>query len=359
MAYRVIQWSTGNVGRYALRGIIGHPDLELVGLWVHSPAKVGRDAGELAGVGPVGVRATNDAEALLALDADVVCYTATGDLRPAEAASDICRILAAGKNVVSTSLVPLVHPPTAPAALREPIERACLEHGVSCFTSGIDPGVANDLLPLVLSGLAERVERVRVQEILNYATYDQPEVLFHTMGFGRPLDHTPVLLAPGVLSLAWGCAVGAMAAGLAVALEDVRETVLERAPAPETFDIPSGRIERGTMAGLRFEVQGVVGGEPRIVVEHVTRLRADIAPHWPAPPGKGGYRIRIEGSPTLTCTLELEGDGGDENSGGLIVSAMRIVNAIPAVVAAPPGLLSALDLPLVTGRGLMPGRRTG
>jgi len=107
------------------------------------------------------------------------------------------------------------------------------------------------------------------------------------------------------------------------------------------------------MAGLRFEVQGIVGGEPRIIVEHVTRLRPDIAPHWPAPPGKGGYRVRIEGSPSLTCELQLEGDGGDENSGGLIVTAMRLLNSIPAVVDAPPGVLSALDLPLVTGRGLM------
>jgi 4-hydroxy-tetrahydrodipicolinate reductase len=96
-----------------------------------------------------------------------------------------------------------------------------------------------------------------------------------------------------------------------------------------------------------------VKGEPRIVVEHITRLRDDIAPHWPAPPGKGGYRVVIEGSPSLTCTLELEGDGGDENSGGLIVTAMRLLNAIPAVVEAPPGLLSALDIPLITGRGLL------
>jgi 4-hydroxy-tetrahydrodipicolinate reductase len=100
MSYRVIQWSTGHVGAWALHAIIEHPDLELVGLWVHSDAKAGSDAGELCGLPPVGVVATNDAEALLALDADVVCYTATADLRPWEAVKDICRILESGKNVV-------------------------------------------------------------------------------------------------------------------------------------------------------------------------------------------------------------------------------------------------------------------
>ena len=107
------------------------------------------------------------------------------------------------------------------------------------------------------------------------------------------------------------------------------------------------------MAGLRFEIQGIVAGEPRIVVEHITRLREDIAPHWPPPPGKGGYKVIVEGSPKITLTLEMEGDGGDENSGGLIVTATRLLNAIPSVVNAPPGVLSALDLPLITGKGLM------
>ena len=353
MSYRVIQWSTGNVGRYALRGIINHPELELVGVWAHSRDKAGVDAGDIAGTAPTGVKITNDADELLAMDADVVSYNSTGDLRPVEAVNDIVRILGSGKNVVSTSLVPLVYPPSAPKEMRDPIEEACLKNNVSCWTSGIDPGVANDLLPLVLTGFCERVDSVRVSEILNYATYDQPEVLFHTMGLAQPLDHTPVLLIPGVLALAWSCAVSTIAAGLGVELDEVREQVVERVPAPETFEIPSGVVEKGTMAGLRFEVQGVVGGEPRIIVEHITRLREDIAPHWPSPPGKGGYRVRIEGSPSLTCELQLEGDGGDENSGGLLVTAMRLLNAIPAVVEAPPGILSALDIPLTTGRGLL------
>jgi 4-hydroxy-tetrahydrodipicolinate reductase len=350
----VIQWSTGNVGRHALRGVLGHPDLELVGLWVHDPAKAGADAGVLAGVDPVGVAATQDFETLLRTPADCVCYTATADLRPREAVEDLCRILASGKNVVSSSLVSLVHPGSADRGLVdvESLESACHEGGVSFLTSGIDPGFANDVLPLLLSGVCERIESVRVQEVLNYATYDQPEVLFGTMGFGQPLDHTPLLLMPGALTMAWGPVVHLVAEGLGVELDEVRETH-ERRPAPATFSVRSGTVERGTVAGLRFEVQGVLGDRPVVVVEHVTRLHDDVAPDWPAPPGVGGYRVRVDGSPSLICELHLEGDDGDENSGGLIATAMRLLNAVPHVCQAPPGLVSALDLPLVAGHGLV------
>jgi hypothetical protein len=146
MAYRVIQWSTGNVGKLALRGIINHPDLELVGLWVHSPDKVGRDAGDIVGLPPTGIKATNDVDMLLALEPDCVSYTATGDLRPSEAIDDMCRILASGANVVATSVVPLVFPPAADASIVARIQEACDQGGTTCFTSGIDPGFANDLL---------------------------------------------------------------------------------------------------------------------------------------------------------------------------------------------------------------------
>jgi hypothetical protein len=352
MPYRVIQWSTGNVGRLALRAIIRHPDLELVGLWVHGRDKVGRDAGELCGLPPVGVKATHDAEALLALHADCVSYTATGDLRPAEAVDDMCRILAAGKNVVATSVVPLVYPPAADPSIVARLEDACRRGGTSCFTSGIDPGFANDTLPLVLAGLCERVDTVRVMEVVNYATYDQPQVLFETMGFGKPLDHTPLLLIPGVLTLAWGPVVGQIAAGLGVEIADVEETH-ERRAAERAFDIPSGHVAAGTMAALRFEVRGIVNGRPAIVLEHVTRLRDDLAPEWPRPTGSGCYRVVIGGSPAVTCELTLTGEDGDHNTGGLLATAMRILNAIPAVCAAKPGLLSALDLPLVTARHLL------
>jgi len=353
LSYRVVQWSTGNVGKLALRGILNHPDLELVGLWVHSADKVGRDAGELVGLPRTGVEATNDVAALLALEPDCVSYTATGDLRPSEAIDDMCRILESGANVVATSVVPLVFPPGADAGVVARLEEACRKGGTTCFTSGIDPGFANDTLPLVLTGVCERIDELRVMEIVNYDTYNQPQVLFETMGFAKPLDHQPILLIPGILSLAWGGVVKQLAAGLGVQIEELRETH-EKRPAPHAFDIPPGHVPAGTMAGLRFEVQGIVDGRPAIVLEHVTRLHDDIAPEWPKPlAGSGCYRVVVKGSPSMTCELLMHDEAGDHNGGNLIATALRILNAIPAVCDAKPGLLSALDLPLVTGRHLL------
>src|SRR6266511_2124011 len=152
MTYRVVQWSTGNVGRLALHGIVQHPDLELAGVLVHSPDKAGKDAGELAGLPPIGVTATSDPDEMLALGADCVSYTATGDLRPDDAVADMAGILEAGTNVVATSVVPLVYPPSAPRRYTELLESACKAGDVSCFTSGIDPGFANGMRSLANPG---------------------------------------------------------------------------------------------------------------------------------------------------------------------------------------------------------------
>ena len=175
MAYKVMQWATGHVGVHALRGIAQHPDMELVGLWVSSDAKAGRDAGELCGLGRTGVTATRDADALIATPADCVSYMAATDYRPGDAIEDMCRILASGKNVVSSSVVGLVHPRALPERITAQLEEACRAGRSSFFTSGIDPGFANDVLPLVLSGLCERWEEIRVQEIINAVTLSHRE----------------------------------------------------------------------------------------------------------------------------------------------------------------------------------------
>ncbi|HEY3703179.1 MAG TPA: hypothetical protein VGL32_13040 [Acidimicrobiales bacterium] len=354
MSYRVIGWSTGNVGRHAIAGIHAHPDLDLTGVWVSSLAKDGRDAGELAGMGKeLGVRATADAESLLALRPDCIVHSAMADDRLMEALEDLQRFLRAGVNVVSSGPVFLQYPDgVVPDEIVAPVRQAALDGGSSLWVNGIDPGFANDWLPLVLTGISERIEEVRCLEILNYATYDQPMVLFDIMGFGRPLDETPLLLQPGTLTTAWGSVVRQLAAGLGVELDGV-EQVYERVPAPDTFEVASGTIEAGTAAALRFEVRGTRQGRAPVVLEHVTRLRDDLAPGWPQPAGRGGYRVVITGEPNYTLDLQLLGSDGDHNTAGLKATAMRLVNAVPAVVAAPPGLLTALDLPLVTGRGLV------
>jgi 4-hydroxy-tetrahydrodipicolinate reductase len=354
MTYRVVQWSTGNVGRHAIAGIAAHPDLELVGVWVSSPAKVGIDAGKLAGLDhDLGVAATDDAEALLALRPDCIVHTAWADDRLFEAMADLERFLRAGIDVVSSSPVFLQYPMGAvPEGLYRGVVEAAAEGGASLFVNGIDPGFANDWLPLVMTSICERIDEVRCMEVLNYATYDQASVLFDIMGFGQPVDQVPFILSPGVLTTAWGSVVSQIAAGLGVELDEIVEWH-DRVPAPDAFDVAAGRIEAGTTAAMRFEVRGMINGTARIVLEHVTRLRDDLAPDWPQPTGHGGYRVVLSGEPTYTLDMQMLGSDGDHNTAGLKATAMRLVTSIPAVVAAGPGLVTSLDLPLVTGRGLL------
>lgn len=349
-----MQWSTGNVGRHAIAGIDARPDLTLTGVWVSSVDKVGRDAGELAGLGrELGVTATGDADALIATRPDCVVYTAMADDRLGEAMADLRRLLAAGINVVASGPVFLQFPDgVLPAELIDPLRRAAVDGGSSLWVNGIDPGFANDWLPLMLTSVCQRVDQVRCMEILDYSTYDNPKVLFDIMGFGRPMNETPVLLQPGVLTIGWGSVVHQLAAGLGITLDEVEQEAT-RLPAPETFDVAAGTIEVGTAAALRFEVRGIAGGRPVCVLEHVTRLRGDLGADWPQPTGSGGYRVEVTGEPDCVLDLRLRATDGDHNTAGLKATAMRLVNAIPAVVAAGPGLLTALDLPLVTGRGLV------
>jgi len=343
------------VGVHAVRAIVEHPDLELVGLIVHSENKVGIDAATLCGLEqPTGVLGTRDIEATLTIDADAVCYTAVADRRTPEAVRDLTQCLQAGKNVVSSSVLSLSFPESADPAVVRTLSAACAESGTSLFTSGIDPGFANDVLPLVVAGFSRRVDSIRCSEIFNYASYPHPTVLFDFFGFGKPMDHTPPMTRPRVTERAWGGVVHQLAAGLGIELEEIRE-IHTSAPAHETFSIGSTLIEEGSRAAHRFELVGIVGGRPVLVVEHVTRMHDDVAPDWPQPSGPGGYRVVIEGSPSYTVDLQVH-EKGDPMEGGILGAAMRIVNAIPAVCAAPPGLLSALDLPPeFCRRGLVSG----
>lgn len=354
MTIKVAAIGTGNVGRHALSQLITDARFELTGVWVSSDAKAGRDAGDLAGLDQTtGVTATTDLEEILAAEPACVVYTAMADNRLVEALEDYRRILAAGVNVVASAAVFLQYPwGTLPDEMIAPIADAAEAGNSSIFVNGIDPGFANDLLPMALAGTCQRIEQIRCMEIINYDTYDSATVMFDVMGFGKPLDEIPMLLQPGVLSLAWGSVVRQLAAGLGVTLDDVGEDHT-RVPAPDDFDIASGHIAEGTAAALRFEVRGMVSGKPVVVLEHVTRTRDDLCPEWPQPAQKGGsYRIEITGEPSYTVDLCLSSLNGDHNHAGLVATAARVVNAIPEVIAAPPGIRTTLDLPLVTGKGL-------
>ncbi|WP_076056177.1 NAD(P)H-dependent amine dehydrogenase family protein [Mycobacterium colombiense] len=363
--FKVGVWGPGSMGVIALRGVIDHPELELVDVVVYSDAKAGRDAGELCGIAPVGVVATQDPAALLAGDADVVVYAAAANLRPLDAAADMISILRSGKNVVSCSVVPLVFPDGLDAAFTAPLRQAALDGGVSFFTTGIDSGFANDVLPLLLTGVSRVIESVRVTEMFNYATYPDRAAVYEILGFGKPPEYQAFAAQPGMFTFGWGPVLHQLAAGLGVKVHSIEESN-ERIPATESFDTPTGHIAAGTIAAMRSTLTGYVDGKPTFVLDHVTRMRDDIAPDWPQPhisippkdlgygpaSGQGLYRVEIEGSPSMRCEFEMA-EGHDHDLGARMAGASRMVNAIPAVCSAAPGLLSALDLPMVTGAGLV------
>lgn len=299
MAIPVVQLGTGNVGVHSLRALIADPEFELTGVWVSSDAKAGKDAAELAGLADsTGVRASTDLNAVLATGPRCAVYNAMADNRLPEALEDYRRILAAGINIVGSGPVFLQYPwQVIPDEIIKPLQDAARAGNSSLYVNGIDPGFANDLLPMALAGTCESIEQIRCMEIVDYATYDSAVVMFDVMGFGKPMDQIPMLLQPGVLSLAWGSVVRQLAAGLGISLDGVEEMYV-REPAPEAFNIASGHIPKGSAAALRFEVLGLVDGVPAVVLEHVTRLRADLCPEWPQPAQPGGsYRIEISGEP--------------------------------------------------------------
>nr|WP_206038423.1 diacylglycerol kinase [Rhodococcus sp. HNM0569] len=354
---RVVHVATGNVGRIALGHVIEDPRFELVGLVVSDPDKVGRDAGELAGLGvDTGIAAVDDLARVADMGADCAVYCALAETRFLEAIEDLKTLLTAGLNVVSTSPVPYIHPwDLLPQSMIDPLEEACREHGVSLFVSGVDPGWANDLLPFAVAATCQKVEKVVCSEIADYATYDGGPVMFDVMGFGRTPGDLPMLFKPGMLSAAWGVAIRQLAAGFGVEIDDVTEW-FEQEPAPESFDVAAGRIEAGTVAAVRFVITGTSVGVPVFVMDHTTRLRDDLRPDWPRPAQPGGsYRLEIVGEPSYRVDVCPSSAKGDHNYAAIAAGAGRVVNAVPDVVAAPAGIRTTLDLPLFTGRGLFAG----
>lgn len=359
---RVVVWSTGTVGRHAIAGIDRHPDLELVGVWVSNPEKEGRDAGRLAGLErDLGVTATTDKDALLALRPDAILHAAMTDDRVFESIKDLQSFVEAGVNVVSSGPVILLYPDgTLPPEMVEDLADSARRGGATLHVNGIDPGWANDVLPLVLTSLSQRIDHVRVSEIADYSTYYQPVVMADLFGFGKPMDHRAVLWEPGILSTAWGPVVRVIAAGLGLTLDEPLEETVDRRPAERDLQTVSLDVPAGTMGAVRFQVVGKVDGVPRVTLEHVTRTAVDQVPEWPQPPEGGGcYRVEVSGEPEMRLDFVHHGEHGDHNVSGMIVTAQRLVNAIPAVVAAEPGIATALDLPLVTGRGLVAGGEAG
>jgi hypothetical protein len=354
---RVVVWSTGGIGSLSIVAVDERPDLELVGVWVHSEEKVGRDAGELANGRPIGLAVTNDVDALLALEPDCVIYAASGPDRDAGAISDYERLLSAGVNVVTTTSTTLINPLAYMPSHRERLEAATRSGGSSIYASGIEPGFLCDYLPLAFSTATRSITRIHCYEIALYDDYGVEDIMINALGFGRPLDFEPWIMLPGAIAGEFDGQIRYIADGLGVDITDVRETY-DRRPTDQPIETAFGTVEPGNCGAIRFQAIGVVDGRDAIVIDHVTRLARHVGPDWPIGEADLSYRIVLEGKPNIDCwvtpTLDDPAEAGipqmGSGAGAMLATAMRVVNAVPYVIDAEPGLLRSLEMPLTLPR---------
>jgi hypothetical protein len=345
MTIRVVQWGSGNVGRSAIATVAGRPDMELVGLLVTNPDKVGRDAGALAGIDDLGVAATADVDDIVALDADVVLHMPLPSLvygdTPGADLDDFCRLLSSGTHVITT--VGYMYPKVYGDAVMGRLSAACAAGGAAFHGTGANPGWFGDLLPLLMSGLSLRIDQIAVQEISNFQHYPSPEIMFEMMNFGRTPEefesrsHRHRTWLDGLFTEA----VQMVADGIGAQVDDV-VSEMETWIATGDLRTAAGPITAGTVAGQRWQWTAVVDGRPLVHQETVWRMHRDAAPDWP----QGDWSIRITGEPDMQLTLP-----HSWNRDVLGSTAAHAINAIPYVVNAGPGVKTFLDLPMIAGRG--------
>ncbi|MCW2781233.1 MAG: dihydrodipicolinate reductase [Marmoricola sp.] len=353
MAKRIVIWGTGFVGKLVIAELVDHPEFELVGVGVSNPAKIGKDAGEISGLAPLGVSATDDIDALIALKPDAVVHFGPTAAYADENIRVITAFLKAGIDVSSTAMTPWVWPEMKlnPPTWIDPITEACKAGGASCFTTGIDPGFANDLFPLTLMGLTGSVQTVRASELLDYTNYEGDYE--DEMGIGRPPEFVPLLEHTDILVMAWGATVPMIAYAAGIELDEIT-TTWDKWVTDKELKSAKGVIEPGQVAAVRFTVNGIYNGETRIQLEHVNRIGHDSAPDWPTGTQQDVYRVEIEGSPSITQETAFrftDGSGRDAATAGCLATGMRALNAVPALNQLPAGWVTALDLPLIAGKG--------
>lgn len=345
MTIRVIQWATGGVGRAAIEGVLSHPDLELVGCWVHSPDKVGRDVGDILGLDPIGVRATSSLEEVCALDADCVVYA---PLVPDQA--EVEALLRSGKDVVTP--VGWIYP--NPAAT-EGLTSACEAGGSTLHGTGIHPGGITERFPLMISAVSARVTHVRAEEFSDIRTYGAPDVIEHVMGFGQTPEEALASPMASLLGGGFRSSVRMVVAEMGFGSDPRIETVQEVAVATAPIDSPMGVIEPGLVAARRFHWRALVDGVP-VVTATVNWLMGEehLDPAWSFGDEGERFEVEVTGDPSVKVTFKgLQPDSIEEGlvrNPGVVSTANHCVNAIPYVVAAGPGIKTYLDLPLIAGR---------
>ena len=350
---RVVVWGTGVVGKMVIAEIVKSPAFELVGVGVSNPDKVGKDAGEICGIATTGVIATDSVEALVALRPDALVHYGPTAQYADENIRVMTSFLRAGIDVCSTAMTPWVWPAMKqnPPTWIDPITEACEAGGASCFTTGIDPGFANDLFPLTLMGLCGEVKSVRASELLDYTDYEGDYE--DEMGIGRSPDFSPLLEIPDILIMAWGATVPMIAHAAGIELDEIT-TTWDKWVTPTDRPTAKGMVKAGDVAAIRFTINGVYHGREVITLEHVNRIGLDAAPEWPAGSADDVYRVEIDGSPSITQETAFrftDGSGRAPAVAGCLATGLRALNAVPAVNDLPPGWVTALDLPLIPGVG--------
>jgi hypothetical protein len=357
--YRVIQWGTGNTGSHSLRFLLQDPNFDVVGVWVSRQQNIGRTAGDIAGLDKAGPVATNNGDELVALDADCVLYMGAEPKRPLtkpgtdgwQSVEIICKMLASGKNVISTGISGLTNPHTYGPEVYDRLQTAAETGHSTFFGTGIEPGFMCDAFALSLTSVSRHIRSLRTQEVINYATYNQPNYhVSHGGIWGAPRDDAFAESFGGLLLAAgMGAPVRLLAEALSIQLDDVT-AVVDFAVSDRAFEVPMGPIDAGSIAGYRFEILGLVDKRPVVAVEHITRIHSDVAPDWPRL-DPGGFRVLLEGTPSYT--VEVKFDEDDPNIAGCTGTAARAVNAIRVVDHAPSGVFSFLDLPMINAAGSM------
>lgn len=344
--YRVIQWGTGAVGTEMITTILDRrTDLQLVGAKVYSTDKDGADVGALVGRDPIGVAATTDADALLALDADCVLYT------PRIARLDeVCAILASGKNVATTAF--LFHPRRLATADAQRLQQACEAGNSSVHGSGLNPGNLSAVLPLALSGMSRTIEKITLQERADWSVYESTAITFDNMGFGRPVDQiTPT--ATEFLSFNSGLfteQVWFIGDELGADLDEVTATV-EAVPAQRDHQIFDHLLPAGMTAGQRWRWIGLRQGRPLVEIETLWTVGGEYPAHWPTP--QHGWTLTIEGDPSMRthfislASFTRAADMAEHVRSANVATAMQVLNAVPAVCDAAPGFATSASLPLI------------
>ncbi|MGB8402849.1 MAG: dihydrodipicolinate reductase [Mycobacterium sp.] len=346
--YRVVQWTTGNVGKSSVAAIAANPNLELIGCYAWSADKAGKDVGELAGIEPLGIAATNDVDALLALKPDCVVYNPMWiDV------DELVRILSAGVNVVATASFITGH---NQGAGRDRIAAACAQGGSTMFGSGISPGYVNQLA-IVAAGICDRVDKVTVNEAADTTFYDSPETE-KPVGFGQPIDHPDLQAMTAHGTGVFGEAVRMIGDALGIEFDEVR-CAAEYAKTTADLDLGSWTIPAGGVAGVFVSWQGIIGGVTRVELTLRWRKGQTLEPDWQI--DQDGWVIEVAGRPTVTMKVgflpppDFQATTLEEFMVlGHIMTAMPVINAIPAVVGAAPGIVTYTDLPMILPHGVVP-----